>query len=142
MFKWTQEVETAFKAIKELLISLPVLRAPTPDGLFQIESDTSHKGVKGTLFQKQGDKLVVIDYHSKRLQASTKNFGATELELTGLLVNTHGFMQLLHNQYFEVLVCHKAIECMIQSKTETPTTRLKHCSKCRVHSSKIKNFRK
>ena len=33
-FKWTQGAETAFKEIKELLISPPVLRAPTPDGLF------------------------------------------------------------------------------------------------------------
>ena len=34
-------------------------------------------------------------------------------------------MQLLHNQYFEVLVDHKTIEYMVKSKTETPTTRLK-----------------
>ena len=54
-----------------------------------------------------------------------KNFGITELELTGLLVNIHGFMQLLCNQYFEVLVDHKAIKYMVKSKTETPTTRLK-----------------
>ena len=33
-FKWTQEAGKAFKQIKELLISLPVLRAPTPKGLF------------------------------------------------------------------------------------------------------------
>ena len=79
----------------------------------------------GTLLQKQGDKWVVIGYNSKRLPKSAKNFGVTELELTGLLVNIHGFMQLLHNQYFEVLVEHKAIEYMIKSKTEFPTTRLK-----------------
>ena len=36
----------------------------------------------------------------------------------------HGFMQLLHNRYFEVLVDHKAIKYMIKSKTEFPTTRL------------------
>ena len=77
------------------------------------------------MFQKQGDEWVVIGYHSKRLPASVKNFGVTELELTGLLVNIHGFLQLLHNHYFEVLVEHKAIEYMIKSKTETPTTRLK-----------------
>ena len=53
-----------------------------------------------------------------------KNFGVTELELTGLLVNMHGFMQLLHNHYFEVLVDHKAIEYMVKSNTGTPTTRL------------------
>ena len=76
-------------------------------------------------FQKQGDEWVVIGYHSKRLPTSAKNFGVTELELTGLLINIHGFMQLLCNQYFEVLVNHKAIEYMVKSKTETLTTRLK-----------------
>ena len=79
----------------------------------------------GTLLQKQGDKWVVIGYHSKTLPKSAKNFGVTKLELTGLLVNIHGFMQLLSNRYFEVLVDHKAIEYMVKSKTESPTTRLK-----------------
>ena len=79
----------------------------------------------GTLLQKQGNEWVVIGYHSKRLPQSAKNFGGTELELTGLLVNIHGFMQLLCSRYFEVLVDHKAIKYMIKSKTESPTTRLK-----------------
>ena len=124
-FKWTQEAEKAFKEIKELLISPPVLRAPTPEGLFRLESDTSHEGVRGTLFQKQGNEWVIIGYHSKRLPTSAKNFGVTELELPGLLVNIHGFMQLLRSLYFKVLVDHKAIEYMVRSKTAMPTTRLK-----------------
>ena len=124
-FKWTEEAKRAFNNIKKLLINPPVLKAPTPDGLFHLESDTSREGVGGTLLQKQGDEWVVIGYHSKRLPKSAKNFGVTELELTGLLVNIHGFMQLLCNRYFEVLVDHKAIEYMIKSKTESPTTRLK-----------------
>ena len=32
-FKWTEEAEKAFNDIKGLLISPPVLKAPTPDGL-------------------------------------------------------------------------------------------------------------
>ena len=76
-------------------------------------------------YRKQGNEWVVIGYHSKRLPQSAKNFGVTELELTGLLVNIHGLMQLLNNRYFEVLVNHKAIEYMIKSKTESPPTRLK-----------------
>ena len=77
------------------------------------------------MLQKQGDEWVVIGYHSKRLPASVKNFGVTEFELTALSVNIHGFMQLLCNRYFEVLVDHKAIEYVIKSKTETSTNRLK-----------------
>ena len=34
-------------------------------------------------------------------------------------------VQLLHNRYFEVLVDHRAIEYMVKSKSESPTTRLK-----------------
>ena len=79
----------------------------------------------GTLLQKQGDEWVVIGYHSKRLLKSAKNFGVTELELTGLLVNIHGFMQLLCNRYFEVLVDYKVIKYMIKSKTESPMMTLK-----------------
>ena len=124
-FKWTDEAEKAFNKIKKLLISPPVLKAPTPDGLFLLKSDTLREGVGGTLLQKQGDERVVIGYHSKRLPKSAKNFGIAELELTGLLVNIHGFMQLLCNRYFEVLVDHKAIEYMIKSKMESPMTRLK-----------------
>ena len=101
------------------------MKAPTPDGLFRLERDTSREGVGGTLLQKQGDEWVVIGYHSKRLPKSAKNFGITELELMGLLVNIHGFMKLLHNRYFKILVHHKAIEYMVKSKTESPTTRLK-----------------
>ena len=124
-FKWTDEAEKAFNEIKKLLVSPPVLRVPTPDGLFRLESDTLREGMGGTLLQKQGDEWVVIGYHSKRLPKSAKNFGITELELTGLLVNIHGFMQLLCNRYFEVLVDHKEIKYMVKSKTESPTTRLK-----------------
>ena len=64
--------------------------------------------------------MVIIQ---KDYPPSAKDFGVTELELTGLLVNIYGFMQLLCNRYFKVLVDHKAIEYMI--KTESPTTRLK-----------------
>ena len=120
-FKWTEEAEKAFNDIIELLVSPPVMKAPTSDGLFCLESDTSQEGVGGTLLQKQGKEWVVIGYHSKRLPQLAKNFGITELELTGLLVNIHGFLQLLHNRYFEVLVDHKAIEYMIKSKTKYQT---------------------
>ena len=89
-FKLTEEARKAFNAIKKLLINRPVLKAPTPDGLFQLKNDTLREGMGGTLLQKQGDEWVVIGYHSKRLPESAKNFGITELELTGLLVNTHG----------------------------------------------------
>ena len=39
-FKWTDKAENAFNNIKELLVNPPVLKVPTPNGLFHLESDT------------------------------------------------------------------------------------------------------
>ena len=38
-FKWTEEAEKTFNDIKQLLINPLVLKAPTPDGLFCLESE-------------------------------------------------------------------------------------------------------
>ena len=64
-FKWTEEAEKAFNNIKQLLINPPILKTPTPDDLFHLESDTSQEGVGSTLLQKQINEWVVIGYHSK-----------------------------------------------------------------------------
>ena len=55
-FKWTEEANKAFKENKKSLINSPILKVPTPDGLFQLESDTLREGMGGTLLQKQGDE--------------------------------------------------------------------------------------
>ena len=48
----------------------------------------------------------------------SKEFWHYRVRTNRLLVNIHGFMQLLCNRYFEVLVDHKAIEYMVKSKTD------------------------
>ena len=70
-FKWTQEAEIAFKEIKELLISLPVLRAPTHDCFFQIEIILHMKVLEAHCFKSKrmnGLLLVIIpkDYQPQQ----------------------------------------------------------------------------
>ena len=66
----------------------------------------------------------MVGYHSKRLPDAVRSYGVTELELTGLLTNIHGFEQKLNNNYFEAIVDHKAIDYLIKSKHEPTSTRL------------------
>ena len=87
-------------------------------------SDTSRTAAGATLCQWQDNEWVLVGYHSKRLPDPVQNYGVTELELTGLLVNIHGFKQKLNNNYFEAIVNHKAIDYLIKSKHEPPSTRL------------------
>ena len=55
----------------------------------------------------------------------SKEFWCYTVRIDRITSEHSRFMQLLCNRYFKVLVDHKAIEYMIKSKTESPTTRLK-----------------
>ena len=123
-FAWTDRHQKAFEEIKSLLVKPPVLRMVSGNGFFRLESDTSRTAVGGTLYQWQDNEWVLVGYHSKRLPDAVKNYGVTELELTGLLANIHGFEQKLNNNYFEAIVDHKAIDYLIKSKHEPTSTRL------------------
>ena len=94
------------------------------NGFFRLESDTSRTAAGATLYQWQNNEWVLVGYHSKRLPDAVRNYGVTELELTGLLANIHGFEQKLNNNYFEAIVDHKAIDYLIKSKHEPMSTRL------------------
>ena len=123
-FAWTDRHQKAFEEIKSLLVKPPVLRMVSGNGFFRLESDTSRTAARGTLYQWQDNEWVLVGYHSKGLPDSVKNYGVTELELTGLLTNIHGFEQKLNNNYFEAIVDHKAIDYLIKSKYEPTSTRL------------------
>ena len=84
------------------------------DGIFHLKRDTSRTAAGGTLYQWQDNQWVLVGYHSKKLHTPVQNYGVTELELTSLLANIHGFKQKLRNNYFEVIVDHKAIDYMVK----------------------------
>ena len=123
-FVWTDRHQQAFEEIKKLLIKPPVLRMVSGNGFFRLKSDTSRTAAGGTLYQWQDNEWVLVGYHSKRLPDPVKNYGVTELKLTGLLGNIHGFKQNLNNNYFEAIVDHKAIDYLVKSKHEPTSTRL------------------
>ena len=123
-FQCTDKHQRAFEEIKQLLVKPPVLRMVSGDSIFRLESDTSHTATGGSLYQWKDNQWVLVGYHSKKLPPPVQNYGVTELELTGLLANILGFEQKLWNNYFKVIVDHKAIDYMVKSKHQPTTTRL------------------
>ena len=109
-FQWTDRHQKAFEDIKQLLVKPLFLQMVSGSGFFRLESDISHSAARGTLCQWQDNEWVLVGYHLKRLPDTVQNYGVTELELTGLLANIHGFEQKLTNNYFEAIIDHKAID--------------------------------
>ena len=123
-FKWTEECQKSFDIIKECLNKPPVLRMLVGNGIFHLESNTSREVAGGTLYQWQDEQWALIGYHSKRLPDAVHNYGVCELELMGLVCNIHGFEHLLKDNYFEVIIDHKAIEYLKRTKYQPTTRRL------------------
>ena len=86
-FVWTDEHETAFQKVKDLMTNPPVLHMPQSTGRFSLYSDTSRLATGSYLTQIINGKEQIIGYYSKVLPDACKRYSVTELELFGLLIN-------------------------------------------------------
>ena len=123
-FVWGKEQETAFNEVKKRLTNPPVLHLPKADGRFILYSDTSQEGTGSSLWQIQEGKPKLLGYASKTLPEACTRYSATELEMTGLLVNMNLWKNLLKHREFDVAVDHVAVTQILKAKTEPATTRI------------------
>ena len=107
------------------LMKLPVLHIPNKEGRFHLYSDTSRFATGSALYQIQNGKPKLIAYASKRLPEAAKSYSITELELCGLAINIASFSHLLKRVGFDAIVDHLALTCIIKSKMEPATARIK-----------------
>jgi len=88
-FIWTELCEEAFNAIKEALITAPILALPTETGEFVLDTDASAVAISGILQQWQEvdgkQKLRVISYGSRALHGSERSYGAPKAEMLAVV---------------------------------------------------------
>ena len=123
-FVWGKEQETAFIEVKKRLTNPPVLHLPKAEGRFILYSDTSKEGTGSSLWQIQEGKPKLLGYASKTLPEACTRYSATELEMTGLLVNMNLWKNLLKHHEFDAAVDHVAVTQILKAKTEPATTRI------------------
>ena len=120
-FIWTDLHQTTFDTIKQQLAKAPVLSLPDGIGRYTLYSDTSKTHAGSALWQIQKGRNRLIGYAGKSLPKACANYGITELEMTGLMVNMENWRFYLGKKDFDAAVDHRAIPYIMQSK-ELPTT--------------------
>ena len=120
-FIWTESHQKTFDTIKQQLAKAPVLSLPDGIGRYTLYSDTSKTHAGSALWQMQKGRNRLIGYASKSLPKACANYGITELEMTGLMVNMENWKFYLGKKDFDAAVDHRAIPYIMQSK-ELPTT--------------------
>jgi len=85
--EWDEKCQKAFKDLKEMLITAPVLKCPDFTKEFILETDASFKGLGAVLSQKHEGKIHPVCYASRGLRNSERNmsnYSSRKLELLAL----------------------------------------------------------
>ena len=77
-FLWTEKCDQAFKELKKMVSTAPVLRGPNWNLPFQISTDASDTAIGAVLGQEEDKRPYAIYYISKNLAPAELNYTVTE----------------------------------------------------------------
>lgn len=101
---WGNEQEGAFREIKNILSSKPVLALYNPTAETQIHTDASKHGVGGVLMQRQGDaNFQPIAYYSRQTSPEESHFCSYELETLAVIASLTKFRPYVLGLKFTVV---------------------------------------
>jgi hypothetical protein len=105
-FEWKLPQQEAFDTLKARLTSEPVLRLPTDDGEYILDTDASDVAVGAVLQQRQTingeEKIVVISYGSKTMSPAQRRYAPARKEMLALLTFIEQYSCFLTGRQFTV----------------------------------------
>lgn len=116
---WHEKAEDAFCAIKEKLISAPILVSPNFSLPFSIQTDASDVAVAGVLTQVQDDHERVIAYFSHKLTTPERNYHACEKETLAALMSIEAFRGYIEGSHFTLITDSSALTHILRTKWKT-----------------------
>ena len=105
-FVWTEKCAEAFRRLKELLTTAPILKVPDMDADFSVCTDASQEGLGGVLMQDER----VIAYISRKLRRHEENYTTHDLELLAIVYALKVWRHYLVGRKFELRTDHCGLQ--------------------------------
>ncbi|CAM5144060.1 unnamed protein product, partial [Eretmochelys imbricata] len=114
---WTEQCQEAFRALKEALVSGPVLATPDFDKPFMVFTDASDTGLGAVLMQEdeKGERHP-IGYLSKKLLPREQHYAAIEKECLAMVWALKKLEPYLFGRHFTVYTDHSPLTWLLQMK--------------------------
>jgi len=90
-WKWTKESQGAFDALKDKLVSEPILALPINEGTFVLDTDASDVGLGAVLSHIQHGEDKVITFASRTLCGPELKYEVTRKELLAVVYGLKQF---------------------------------------------------
>ncbi len=105
-FVWNERSAEAFKALKEMVTTAPILQAFREDLPVIVTTDASKKAIGAVLEQDGPDGRRTVAFTSRTLNAAEQNYAAHDLELLGIVDTLRAWRCYLHGRKFIVHTDH------------------------------------
>ena len=115
-FIWTKACQEAFKRLKSLLTTAPIVRSPNWSLPFELMCDASDYAVGAVLGQREDGKPYVVYYASKTLNDAQKNYTTTEKELLVVVFALDKFRNYLLGTSIVIFTDHSALKYLLNKK--------------------------
>ena len=116
-WKWTQECQEAFEALKGEIVSRPISAYPDFSKPFRLYTDASNLGLGAILAQKQKGKEKIICCASRTLNNAETNYSTTKKECLAIVWGVQVFRPFLVATHFEILTDHYALQWLRSMKS-------------------------
>lgn len=115
-FSWGAEADAAFKLMKVIMTSPPVLVLPNFSMPFEVECDAAGRGIGAVLMQQRRP----IAYFSKALSPGNLAKSVYEKELMALVLCIQHWRHYLLGKQFTVFTDHKSLKHFLQQRITSP----------------------
>jgi hypothetical protein len=105
-YVWSDACDEAFKLLKKLLTTSPVLAQPDTDKPFNVNCDASGTGLGGVLIQEGR----VISYSSRQLRRHEEHYPIHDLELAAVVMALRTWRHYLLGNMVHIYMDHKSLK--------------------------------
>ncbi|CAN6695187.1 unnamed protein product [Malus baccata var. baccata] len=119
-FEFNEECEKAFKHLKEMLTSAPIIRPPDWSIPFELMCDASDYALDAVLGQRKDKQPHVIYYASRTLNDAQLNYSTTEKELIAVVFALDKFRSYLLGTKVIIYTDHAALKYLLTKKKAKP----------------------
>ena len=115
-FIWDETCQSSFDELKAALTSPPILAYPNSTETFILDTDASNFGIGAVLSQKQNGVERVVEYYSKTLSRSERNYCVTHRELLAIVKGVKHFHHYLYGCKFLIRTDHGSLTWLFNFK--------------------------
>jgi hypothetical protein len=119
-FDFDEKCPAAFRTLKSVLVSAPIIQPPDWSQPFEIMCDASDYAIGAVLGQRKEGRVHAVYYASKTLNEAQLNYATTERELLAVVFTFEKIRSYIVNSKVIVDTDHAAIKYLLAKKDAKP----------------------